>query len=397
MIRSAAVLVAAAALAAVLVTAGDGPGAAAVTAGLVFALGAPALVVAHELARTRRRFRSLEREFAFVASVAVGVILLAVVATAVLMFVSNHDALLISAIVAAAGAVAVRAATLVAGSVTADVQELRDALASVGEGSREVSAAVAARDEIGELARSAQAMAARLEDEERARDAADSARRRLVAAVSHDLRTPIASLRLLAEAVEDGIVDAETQSRYLRDMQTHIRSLSAMIDDLFELSRLEAGEIEWSMRQVRLGALLDETVSAIAAEANVKRIALRSELDDPALSAHADPEKIQRVLFNLIRNAIRHTPADGSVTVRAEATPSGIEVEVADTGAGITGQDRERVFDPFYRGGAEAARDSDGAGLGLAISRAIVETHGGRIWLPTSARGTRVRFSLPLR
>ena len=203
------------------------------------------------------------------------------------------------------------------------------------------------------------------------------------------------ALRLLVDAVEDDIVDAPTRRRYLATMQTHIGSLSAMIDDLFELSRIEAGDIEWSIRRVELGGLVDETVEAMAAEARLKGVAVHSELPSPTLAARADPEKLQRVLFNLIRNAIRHTPADGSIVVRAEPAGAAVEIEVADTGAGIAPDDRERVFEPFFRGGAEAARGTEGAGLGLAISRAIVETHGGRIWLVDSDRGSRIRFSLP--
>jgi signal transduction histidine kinase len=111
--------------------------------------------------------------------------------------------------------------------------------------------------------------------------------------------------------------------------------------------------------------------------------------------AQADPEKLQRVLFNLIQNAIRHTPADGSVVVRARPAGDAVEIEVADTGDGIAPAERERVFEPFFRGGAQAARPGNGAGLGLAISRAIVEAHGGRIWLEDAPRGTRVHFSVP--
>ncbi|HEU4736882.1 MAG TPA: HAMP domain-containing sensor histidine kinase, partial [Solirubrobacterales bacterium] len=236
---------------------------------------------------------------------------------------------------------------------------------------------------------------AALAERERARAAAEETRRELVAAVSHDLRTPIASLRLLVEAIDDGIVDEETRRRYLATMQTHIGSLSTMIDDLFELSRIEAGDIDWSMRQVELAPLVDETVDAMRPEARASGVEIRTELQAESLPARADPERIQRVLFNLIRNAIHHTPADGSVTVRAEATGEGIEVEVADTGEGIPLPERERVFEPFHRGGPDAARDSDGAGLGLAISRAIVETHGGRIWVAPGGAGTRVRFALP--
>ena len=234
-----------------------------------------------------------------------------------------------------------------------------------------------------------------LAQRERERAAAEAARRRLVAAVSHDLRTPIASLRLLVEAIDDGIVDEPTRRRYISTMGTHIHSLSAMIDDLFELSRIEAGDIDWSIRQVELGGLVDETVSAMAPEAGARGVRISSELGGDPLPAQADPERIQRVLFNLIRNAIRHTPADGSVTVKVESGPREIEVEVADSGPGIAAEDREHVFDAFFRGGDDASRDSDGAGLGLAVSRAIVETHGGRIWLAPAGQGTRVRFSLP--
>jgi signal transduction histidine kinase len=236
---------------------------------------------------------------------------------------------------------------------------------------------------------------ASLAERERAREAAEATRRQMIAAVSHDLRTPLASLRLLVEAVDDEIVDEETRRRYLATMRVNVNSLSTLIDDLFELSRIEAGDIEWSIRQVELGMLVDETVAAMQPEAGAKGVEIRTQLSEGELRAKADPEKVQRVLFNLIRNAIRHTPADGTVTVRATGGRGEVEVEVADTGDGIPAAERERVFDAFFRGGADASRGSDGAGLGLAVSRAIVERHGGRIWLEPAARGTSVRFSLP--
>jgi signal transduction histidine kinase len=290
------------------------------------------------------RFGSLRRQAAITAATVLAV-LLAIGVAAHLMVVSERDALLFSILVLAIGIVTLRVAALA--------------------------------------------------ERERVRARAEETRRRLIAAVSHDLRTPIASLRLLVEAVDDEIVDDATRQRYLATMQTHIRSLSTMIDDLFELSRIEAGDIDWSMRQVELAMLVDETVVAMRPEARARRVEIRAELGDRELPAHADPERIQRVLFNLIRNAIHHTPADGSVTVRAEAGRDTIVVEVADTGEGIAAEEAERVFEPFYRGGPDAARDSDGAGLGLAISRAIVETHGGAIWIAPADSGTRVRFSLP--
>lgn len=235
-------------------------------------------------------------------------------------------------------------------------------------------------------------LAVRQAMEERMRRQVEDARRGLVAAASHDLRTPLASLRLLVEAIDDGVA-GEDRDRYLLEIRTHVAVLSDLIDDLFELSRIEAGDISWTMRQVELGDLIGDTVAAFRASAEERGIHLAAELPDGKVMAEADAEKVQRVLFNLIQNAIRHTPADGSVTVRAKGGPGGVEVEVADSGEGIPAGEGERVFEAFYRG--DSARGEDGAGLGLAISRAIVEAHGGRIWLEDAHPGTRVRFTLP--
>lgn len=236
------------------------------------------------------------------------------------------------------------------------------------------------------------ALAARLVMEERARREVEEARRQLVAAASHDLRTPLASLRLLVESIDDGVATGETRDRYLREIRTHVAVLSGLIDDLFELSRLEAGDISWTMRQVELGELIGETVAAMRAPAEERGVRIAAELPEGDLLAEANAEKVQRVLFNLIQNAIRHTPADGSVTVRARPAGRGVEVEVDDSGEGIPAADGNRVFEAFYRG--DASREEEGAGLGLAISKAIVEAHGGRIWLEPNAPGTKVRFTL---
>jgi signal transduction histidine kinase len=240
----------------------------------------------------------------------------------------------------------------------------------------------------------AAALAARLAVEERSRREVEAARRRLVASVSHDLRTPLASLRLLVESIDDGVVTGETRDRYLAEIRTHVDALSGLIDDLFELSRIEAGDISWTMGQVELRELVGDTVAAMRAPAAARGVALAADLPSHELLARANAEKLQRVLFNLIQNAIRHTPADGSVTVRARTAPGGVEVEVADDGDGISPADGEQVFDAFYRGGDAEIGDDDGAGLGLAISRAIVEAHGGHIWLEPTTPGTRVRFTL---
>jgi signal transduction histidine kinase len=337
----------------------------------------------------RARLGSLSRQFALAVAIVVAPVLVALVVIAILMVVSNHAAVLVAIVVVVAGLVAIGVARLLARGILRDVEAIRDGLAEVGSGSRDVTIETGARDELAQLADAANSMIVRLRDEEKAR-------RDLVAAVSHDLRTPITSLRLLAEAVDDGVVDGETRRAYLQRMTTHIDALSALIDDLFELSRLEAGDIGWSLERVPLRELVAETVEAMRVQAEAKGVAVSAEVPDALAPARANPEKLQRVLFNLIQNAIRHTPADGSVVVRAEPIDDRIEVEVCDTGVGIAAEERSQVFTAFYRGGEDASRSSAGAGLGLAVSRAIVEAHGGEIWLEDAPVGTRVRFSVPV-
>jgi signal transduction histidine kinase len=218
-------------------------------------------------------------------------------------------------------------------------------------------------------------------------------RRELFAAVSHDLRTPLTALRLLATAIDDEVVEDAKRREYAARMNTHVRALGALIDDLFDLTRLEAKELAWTMEDIRLDQLVSDAVEAMQPSAQAGNVAVRADLQAP-LGASGNHEQLQRVLFNLIQNAIHHTPPDGSVTVRAQGVDGGVEVEVADTGDGISPEQRDRVFEPFFRG--DASRTHPGAGLGLAISRAIVEAHGGRIWLEDADVGTRVRFRLPL-
>ncbi|MEO6859684.1 MAG: HAMP domain-containing sensor histidine kinase [Solirubrobacteraceae bacterium] len=346
------------------------------------------------LARRRAVAGRLSHQLAIAVVLVIGPLLAALAVLGVLMFVSGHDAALVALIVAFTGILGVVAARRLAAAIIGDVERLRDGLVAVGHGERKLQIQTDGGDELGDLAHEANAMISRLASEEAARDQSESARRHLIAAASHDLRTPITSLRLLAEAVDDRVVDDQLRREYVSRMRTHIDALAALIDDLFELSRLEAGEIAWSLERVPLSELVNETVAAMRVHGELKGVAVRAELPSRLDAARANPEKLQRVLFNLIQNAIRHTPPDGSVVVRAEPVADAIEIEVFDTGNGIAPEEREFVFDAFYRGAADAARSSAGAGLGLAISRAIIEAHGGRIWIPPSAAGTRVRFSL---
>jgi signal transduction histidine kinase len=365
------------------------------TALYVAASGAPVVAAAHLLARRRRAAGSLSRQFTVAIALTVGLVTVGLGVVALLMLLSNHDLLITGLLLAYAGALTWYATAVVARDVLGDIESVRDGLRAVGEGRRDVRIDASGRDELAELAAAANRMTAQLAEREAERDAAERARRDLVAAVSHDLRTPLTSLRLLADAIADDLVDPETRRHYIEQMSVHIRSLSGLIEDLFELSRLEAGEIQWSMQRVWLGELVEETVEAMRPAAAAKRVAVQASVNGELAPARANPEKLQRVLFNLIQNAIRHTPADGSVTVAAEAMGERVEIEVADTGEGMAVSDRDRVFEPFFRGGDGAARSGGGTGLGLTICRAIVEAHGGKIWFAESPRGTRVRFSLP--
>ena len=365
------------------------------TAAYMGVSGAPVVAAAHLLARRRRAAGSLSRQFTVAIALTVGLVTVGLGLVALLMLLSNHDLLITGLLLVFAGALTWYATAVVARDVLDDIESVRDGLRAVGEGRRDIRVDTSASDELAELAAAANRMTAQLAEREAERDAAERARRDLIAAVSHDLRTPLTSLRLLADAIEDDLVDPATRRSYLEQMSVHIRSLSTLIEDLFELSRLEAGEIQWSMQRVRLGELVEETVEAMRPAAAAQRVAVQASVSGELASARANPEKLQRVLFNLIQNAIRHTPADGSVTVAAEAMGERIEIEVADTGEGVAVSDRDRVFEPFFRGGERAARSRGGTGLGLTICRAIVEAHGGKIWLAESPRGTRVRFSLP--
>ncbi|MBA3262373.1 MAG: HAMP domain-containing histidine kinase [Thermoleophilaceae bacterium] len=354
------------------------------------------VVAAVELLKRRRRHaRSLARQLATGVGASVGLTMVGVGVIALFMFISPHDGLTMAVLLLLAGALGTYSVWALSQGPLDDLHAVRDGLRAVGDGRRDVAISTGARDELAELADAATRMVVQLAEREAERDAAEKGRRDLVAAVSHDLRTPLTSLRLLSEAIESDLVDAATRRDYLEQMSGHIRSLSALIEDLFELSRLEAGDIQWSMQQVSLDELVAETVEAMRAQADAKRVSVAATVPAGIDPARADPERLQRVLFNLIQNAIRHTPADGSVTVLAEPCGKGVELEVADTGEGLSEEDRGRAFDPFYRGGNGKARSPGGSGLGLAICRAIVEAHGGEIWFADSPTGTRVRFSLP--
>jgi signal transduction histidine kinase len=384
MIRSVAIAVAAA-VAVSLCVLPYGVHGTLVTAAILVPLGAAMAAAAEALAR---RPGPLRRQLLALGALAAAGLAAGVALLVSLMFLSSHDALL-TVLLAVYMAFAVGGAAWALGRrLVAELRAVRTTLTAVAEGRRDVRTGIAGTGEVPALAADVDAMVSRLDGEERAR-------RTLLAGLSHDLRTPLTALQLLAKAIEDDLVDEATRREYAGRIGTHVRTLEGMIANLFEASRLERGEVSWKLERVNdLNVLLDEAVEAMRPAAAAAGVRVATELHATA-PAFVDPEALMRVIFNLVQNALRHTPAGGAVTVRALDGADGIEIEVIDSGEGIAPADRPHVFEPFYRGGAQAARTATGSGLGLAISRAIVEAHGGRIWLGESTQGTAVRLLLP--
>ena len=366
-----------------------------VTVEILLPIGLVALAGAELVALRRVRLRTLRRRFELGAILALGQLLAAVAIGAWVMFVSAHDAWMTVAIVLFAAVIATGAAQLLLHGVRDDIEAIGSGLDALESGERELRIEASSSRELEELAATANRMIAALAAEERARDAADSARRQVIAAVSHDLRTPLSSLRLLSQALEDELVDPSTARRYVKTIGVNVRALGTLIDDLFELSGLDAGEVVWSTAAVDLSPLIEETIDLVRPETEAASVRLTASLPADLAPADANADKLRRVLMNLMLNAIHHTPPDGSVAIRAATVGGAIEVEVLDSGSGISDEDRPHVFEPFYRGGDDAARTRPGSGLGLAIARAIIDAHGGRIWLAEAAVGTSVRFTLP--
>jgi signal transduction histidine kinase len=226
----------------------------------------------------------------------------------------------------------------------------------------------------------------------------DSLRRDLIAWASHDLQTPLTSMRAVLEALADGVVDEpEMVRRYLATAQRDVMSLSALIDDLFQMSQLDTGGFPLHRAQASLSDLLSDTLESFSQLAKQQEIALEGSVDSDVDPVYMDTQAIGRVLNNLISNALRHTPRQGRVSVWVRRSGAGVEVTVSDTGEGIRPPDLPHIFERFYRGDASRSRNrGGGAGLGLAIARGIVRAHGGDIRVESEVgKGTQFTFYLP--
>ena len=319
-------------------------------------------------------------QLALVVIVAIGSVLAGVVAIARLMFISEHDRGVVTLVAVVSGVVALLVAVAVGVAIARWSEALRQdarrldahgSYVAAQRGPSELQAVSA------ELARTSERL-----EESRVREARlEASRRELVSWVSHDLRTPLAGMRAMTEALEDGMV--ADPNRYHHQIRTEVDRMVRMVDDLFELSRIHAGVLTMNPEPVALRDLVSEAIAGADSLARARSVRLGGSVEE-GLAVRADAVGLSRVMTNLIMNAIRHTPAEGSVEVRGRAVADGVELSVSDQCGGISLAEMDRVFDLAWRGGAARTPDPSqelagvaGAGLGLAIVKGIVEAHRG--------------------
>jgi signal transduction histidine kinase len=330
-----------------------------------------------------RSLPTLRYQLAGLAALAVCLPLASVLLSGWVMFHMGDDVKILATSVASA-AVAVLAGLWLAHSIAGSIDRVRDASVSVAQGKLTARAPESGPAEVAELAASFNEMAQSLAE-------LFDARRELVAWASHDLRAPLANMQAMLEALEDGLMEPATT---LPALGEQVRVLSTLVDDLFELARIDAGALTLELEEASLDAVVESCVRGLEAEAKLRGIALRTSVEGPSV-ARCSPTEVERVLFNLLTNALRHTPSDGTVAVRVGPVAGAVRVTVEDTGEGLGDEAKRRMFERFWRG--DRARTTRGAGLGLAIARGLVEAHGGRIWAEDRpGGGARVSFTLPV-
>lgn len=362
----------------------------------------------------RRGRGRLWQQLALAYTLGIGIALLNISLTAKLMFISiNHDLLLLILLMLFSAVISLGLGYGLAQALTQRVNALHSGARAVAAGQFATRVAPEGNDELTELAVAFNHMATQLAAAALERDRMIQARQHLLAAISHDLRTPLASLRARTEALADGLVDdPATRAHYLTSMHSQINLLSSLIDDLFELAQIDAGVLRLDLQWASLGDLISDTLEGMRLHATRKGVLLQGSIVPHLGPLMIAPQKIERVLYNLVTNAIRHTPSGGTVTITVTPTSAltptdapavnatmhhtAILVEVADTGEGIAPEDLPRIFEHFYRSEKSRSRATGGVGLGLAIAHGIIQAHGGHIWATsTPDQGTSIRFTLP--
>jgi signal transduction histidine kinase len=333
-----------------------------------------------------RLLPTLRLQLTGLALLAVSLPLVTVLVSGAVMFEMRDDVKILFLASGAATSVLVAVYALTR-SIGERVDALRRAAQRLAAGELDARARLRGPAELAELAEAFNEMAANI-------DRLLDARRQLVAAASHDLRTPIAAIEAMHEAIEDGLVEP---AHYLPALRRQARSLRVLVDGLLEVARIDAEALALELQEAVLGDVLESALRTVAHEAVNRGVRLQTAID-PATpqSVRCAPEQIERVLVNLLTNALRFTPPRGAITVRTEAEPDEVRVVVEDDGCGLSPAAQERMFERFWRDDrARSSRES--SGLGLTIAKGLVEAHGGRIWAENRAEGgARVAFALPL-
>lgn len=319
--------------------------------------------------------------------------------TAWMMFASQHDLLLATVLLVFATGIAVIVGVFLSGAITVRIQQLSAAARKVARGELDTRLDITGRDEMAMLAISFNEMVSQLELAEQKNAEVEKLRRDLIAWIGHDLRTPLTSIRAITEALADGLIeDEETRLRYLRTAQANIESLSTMIDDLFEMSQIDAGGLRLELEPGNISDLVSDSYELFSEQARKKGVHLEGKVSPDVGLVVMDEKRIGRVLGNLISNALRHTPAGGTVQIDVLRSGDELHTLVQDTGEGIQPDDLPYIFERFYRGEKSRNRSTGGTGLGLAIARSIVEAHGGKIDAESEpGKGTKIRFVLPVK
>lgn len=345
-------------------------------------------------------FSSLRWSILTVIALTVLMIFLNVWVIARFTFIEPHYLSLTSALLVFAGLTAVTIGFFTSKTMTDRLCKLTEATNQLARGDFTTRLHITGNDEIAQLARTFNAMAMNLQEVDEQKRQLEQTRRDLTAWVSHDLRTPLASMRVMIEAMLDGVVtDQATVTRYLDNSRAEIEHLSHLIDDLFELAQLDVGHLKIDIQQASLSDLVSDTLGSMLPKARQQNITLKGEVAPDVDMIDMAPDKIQRVLSNLVDNAIKYTPDGEAVTVRVYCVGDDARIDIHNSGAYIPKDVLPRLFESFYRGERSRMQDGDGVrgtGLGLAIARGFIEAHGGHIWATSIENdGTTFSFTLP--
>lgn len=316
--------------------------------------------------------------------------------TARLMFADQHDLLLGTVLLIFAGAIAMALGYLLSSSFRDRIRSIDDAAKKIASGNLSSRVPIEGRDELADLAQTFNHMASQLEEAAEQRKELETLRKELIAWIGHDLQTPLTSISAIIEALADGMVqDQETEHRYFETAKKNISALSHLIDDMFQMAQIDAGGLELNYESVSISDLISDCLESYTEIAKRKEIILRGRVSPDIGEVEIDARRINRVLTNLIDNALHHTQDRGLVEVIASQTIQEIIVIVEDNGVGISTTDLPHIFEQFYRGNSSQPSVKRRTGLGLAISKGIIDAHGGEISVTSQPGHTRFTFTIP--